>query len=101
MGAPQDFRPSYGSVQHTYYNIVEALLLVLLEAGHQFSIALLAEEGLSRPKKCSENQNVTRIVGRYGYFDVLGVFFWYKLKRYFWCCSKGQLILKANFEVFI
>ena len=38
-------------------------------------IALLTEEGLSIPKKCSENQNATRIVGRYWYFDVLG-FFW-------------------------
>ena len=57
MGAPQDFRPSYGSVQHTYYNIVALLLvLLLLEAGHQFPIALLTEEGLSIPKKCSENQ---------------------------------------------
>ena len=51
-----------------------------LEAGHQFPIALLTEEGLSMPKKCSEIKMSQESLVDTGLWCVL---FWYKLQQYF------------------
>ena len=51
-----------------------------LEAGHRFTIALLTEEGLSMPKKCSEIKMSQESLVDTGLWCVL---FWYKLQQYF------------------